>query len=216
MDILPKLKNPYILIGSAFLIGLMIVATALVYERAFVPLPILGPQDEDKTGEERYHHIPEFTLIDQSGDTITHEQLKGKIYVADFFFTHCPSICPKMTAHLKEIQDKFDKEDISFVSYTVDPKRDRPERLMEYARTYEAELDNWSFITGDKKQIYLLARNGYFISASEGSGGPDDFIHSDLFTLVDEKGRIRGYYRGTQDDDIQQLIQDIEKLKSES
>lgn len=216
MDILPKLKNPYILIGSAFLIGLMIVATALVYERAFVPLPILGPQDEDKTGEERYHHIPEFSLIDQSGDTITNERLKGKIYVADFFFTHCPSICPKMTAHLKEIQDKFEKEEISIVSYTVDPERDRPERLMEYARTYEAELDNWSFITGDKKQIYLLARNGYFISASEGSGGPDDFIHSDLFTLVDTKGRIRGYYRGTQDDAIQQLIQDIEKLKSES
>lgn len=216
MDILPKLKNPYILIGSAFLIGLMIVATALVYERAFVPLPILGPQDEDMTGEEKYHHIPEFSLIDQSGDTITNERLKGKIYVADFFFTHCPSICPKMTAHLKEIQDKFEKEDISIVSYTVDPERDRPERLMEYARTYEAELDNWSFITGDKKQIYLLARNGYFISASEGSGGPDDFIHSDLFTLVDTKGRIRGYYRGTQDDAIQQLIQDIEKLKSES
>lgn len=216
MSAIDKLKNPYILIGSVLLFALIVYSSTLIYEQAFVPLPILGPQDENKEGEERYHHIPEFTLVDQFGDTVTRDRFEGNIFVADFFFTHCPSICPKMTAHLKELQARFDKEDIMIASYSVDPVRDTSARLMEYAKRYDVNHDNWTFLTGDKKQIYLLARNGYFISASEGSGGPDDFIHSDLFTLVDKKGRIRGYYRGTKDADIEQLIKDIEKLKSES
>ena len=216
MSLLNKMKNPYILIGSVLLIGVLIYGSTLIYEQTFTQLPILGPQDKEKSGEARFHHIPDFTLLDQFGDTVTSDQFKGKIYVADFFFTHCPTICPKMTAHLKEVQARFDSDEIAIASYSVDPKRDTSKRLKEYADRYGASHDNWTFLTGDKKQIYLLARNGYFISASEGSGGPDDFIHSDLFTLVDTKGRIRGYYRGTKDDEIEKLIKDIEKLKSES
>ena len=215
MSFLQQLKDPYILFGSVFLFGLLVFGTAMVYEYTYAPLPILGPQDEAKEGEAKFHTIPEFQLVNQFGDTVDREQWEGKIFIADFFFTHCPSICPKMTNHLKELQQKFDSDEIQILSYSVDPVRDQPDQLMKYANTYEIDHKNWTFLTGDKKQIYLLARNGYFISASEGSGGPDDFIHSDLFTLVDHKGRIRGYYRGTQDDDVEKLIHDIQKLKQE-
>jgi protein SCO1/2 len=214
MSLINKMKNPYVLIGIVLLIGVLVYGSTLIYEQSFTPLPILGPQDEAKSGEARYHHIPNFTLLDQFGDTVTNDRFEGKVYVADFFFTHCPTICPKMTAHLKELQARFDTDEIAIASYSVDPQRDHPERLVEYAGRYGVNHENWTFLTGDKKQIYLLARNGYFISASEGSGGPDDFIHSDLFTLVDKKGRIRGYYRGTKDEEIEKLIKDIEKLKS--
>ena len=208
------LSNPFILIGGALVLAVTIYGSLTLYEQSFTELPILGPKDEKKTGEERYHHIPDFKLIDQFGDTVTNERFDGKVYIADFFFTHCPTICPVMTSNLRKIQKKYDPGEVAIASYSVDPKRDSSKRLMEYAERYDVNHENWTFLTGDKKQIYLLARNGYFISATEGTGGPNDFIHSDLFTLVDRKGRIRGYYRGTKDDAIQQLMNDIDKLKS--
>ncbi len=208
------LTNPFVLMGGVIVLAVAIFGGILVYEDTFTELPILGPKNEKKTGEERYHHIPDFTLVDQFGDTVTNERFRGKIYIADFFFTHCPTICPVMTANLRKVQKEFESGELAIASFSVDPKRDSSARLKEFADRYNVDHDSWTFLTGDKKQIYLLARNGYFISASEGSGGPDDFIHSDLFTLVDRKGRIRGYYRGTKDDAIAQLMNDIEQLKS--
>ena len=153
---------------------------------------------------------PHFKLISQTGEIVTQKNLAGKIYVADFFFTRCPSICPVMTSELTRVAKVFaDNPDIKIISHTVDPEYDTVEVLRDYAAKYNADPDQWYFVTGEKKEIYDLARKGYFIAAKEGDTGPVDFIHSQRFILVDKEKRIRGYYDGTDKKDVDRLIAEI-------
>jgi protein SCO1/2 len=160
--------------------------------------------------------IPPFSFIGQNNKPITNEIFKGKTYVADFFFTHCPSICPKLSSNLQKIQNAFKPEDeVMLLSHTVDPVRDTPQRLSEYADRYEADSTRWFFVTGDKKALYDQARYGYFVSASEGDGGEHDFVHTEKIVLVDPQGVIRGYYDGTDSLEVNRLVRDIIILKLE-
>ena len=178
------------------------------YEKKVQVLPIMG-----KT---KQHRIGDFYLTNQDGQLKTTADWNNKIVIADFFFTHCPSICPKMTKSLKKIQEFFKTDtEIIISSFTVDPERDSSVQLKKYARQYNLDTRNWNLLTGDKKEIYKLARNSFMIVATDGDGGPEDFIHSENLVLVDKQKRIRGYYDGTSDTEVNQLISDIKKLQYE-
>jgi len=162
----------------------------------------------------KYHKISDFKLINQNGDTITQENYKGKIYVADFFFTTCQTICPIMTDHMKKIQEEFkDDDEVLLLSHTVTPKIDSVEQLRKYADKKGVIDSKWNLVTGDKKQIYELARKSYFVVKNQGNGGPYDMIHTENFALIDNQRRIRKFYDGTNPDAIEELIEDIATLK---
>ncbi len=163
----------------------------------------------------KYHKIADFKLINQNGEEVTQENYKDKIYVADFFFTTCQTICPIMTGHMKEIQDRLisDRE-VLLLSHTVTPKIDSVARLKRYALDKGVIDSKWNLVTGDKKQIYDLARKSYLAAKSDGDGGPYDMVHTENFVLVDKKKRIRGFYDGTNPDEIDRLLEDIVILKN--
>ena len=178
------------------------------YEKKVQGLPVMG-----KTKE---HRIGDFQLINQDGQLKSTADWNDKIVVADFFFTHCPTVCPKMTKSLIRIQEAFKTDaEILISSFTVDPERDSSAQLKKYARQYNVDTRNWNLLTGDKKEIYKLARNSFMLVATDGDGGPEDFIHSENLVLVDKQKRIRGYYDGTSDKEVNQLISDIKKLQDE-
>lgn len=183
-------------------------------EKPLRVLPVYGPVDEQTKAN---HTIAPFSLTDQNNMVFTSEMLDGKIYVADFFFTTCKSICPKMSTNMQSVYEKFkDNNQIAFVSYTVNPANDTAEVLKEYASKHGVTTNNWIFLTGDKKQIYDLARKSYLVDASEGNGDDEDFVHTQNFALVDKKKRIRGYYDGTNPQDVQKLIAEINILLQEA
>lgn len=167
-----------------------------------------------------FHTIPNWKLMDENGEEFLGESLKGKIYVADFFFTRCESICPKMSTELTRVQDTFSKEDeVQLASFSVDPTHDTPKILREYAKKYDAKFGKWHFFTGTKTQIYPLAVKGYFIPVADASEYdkavklPDEtFIHSEKLILVDKEGHIRGFYDGTDKKDVDRLILEIRVL----
>jgi len=161
----------------------------------------------------KYHTISDFSLINQNGDTITEEFYDDKIYVADFFFTTCQSICPIMTKNMKEVQDKLinDKE-ILLLSHSVTPEIDSVEQLKRYAILNQINDDKWNLVTGDKKQIYNLARKSY-LAVEDNPLGNYDMIHTENFMLIDKKKQIRGFYDGTLESEIIRLLDDIEILK---
>ena len=179
------------------------------YEKKVQGLPVMG-----KTKE---HRIGDFQLINQDGQLKSTADWNDKIVVADFFFTHCPTVCPKMTKSLIRIQEAFKTDaEILISSFTVDPERDSSAQLKKYARQYNVDTRNWNLLTGDKKEIYKLARNSFMLVATDGDGGPDDFIHSESLVLIDKQKKIRGYYNGTSNKEVNQLIIDIKKLKHEN
>ncbi len=181
-------------------------------------LKIYGPRYFDTSlNDTVYHRIPPFKLIAHTGDTISHKDMLGKIYVADFFFTHCQGICPKMTNNFTRIQEQFmhEEDSIFLLSHTVDPARDSVPRLREYAEMFEADPSKWFFLTGPKPELYRLARKGYFITTQDGDGSAEDFVHSEKFILVDKLGRIRGYYDGTDSMEVKHLMRDIIFLTAE-
>ena len=161
----------------------------------------------------KYHTISDFSLINQNGDTITEAFYDDKIYVADFFFTTCQSICPIMTKNMKEVQDKLinDKE-ILLLSHSVTPEIDSVEQLKRYAILNQINDDKWNLVTGDKKQIYNLARKSY-LAVEDDPLGNYDMIHTENFMLIDKKKQIRGFYDGTLESEIIRLLDDIEILK---
>ena len=162
----------------------------------------------------KYHTIADFSLINQNGKTITQETYKNKIYIADFFFTTCQTICPIMTDHMVILQNqlKLDPE-VMLLSHTVTPKIDSVAQLKKYALEKGVLDAKWNLVTGDKKEIYQLARKSYLAVKSNGNGGEYDMIHTENFILVDQKKRIRGYYDGTNLEDVELLLRDIELLK---
>ena len=172
----------------------------------------------DSTVQEvrKYHTIKDFKLFNQKGDTITQDFYKDKIYVADFFFTTCQTICPIMTDHMLEIQEKLKNEDdVLLLSHSVIPNHDRVPVLREYANEKGVNDEKWNLVTGDKKEIYDLARKSYLAAKSDGDGGAFDMIHTENFVLVDKQKRIRGFYDGTDPEAIEELLHDIEILKQE-
>jgi protein SCO1/2 len=163
----------------------------------------------------KYHSIADFKLVNQNGDTITQNTYADKIYVADFFFTTCPSICPVMTANLAEVQDEFkDDNEVLLLSHSVTPEIDSVAQLKKYAVEKGVIDQKWNLVTGDKKQIYELARKSYMAVMDDGDGGAYDMIHTENFMLIDKERRIRGYYDGTNKEEVEKLIRDIEILKS--
>ncbi|SDG90445.1 SCO family protein [Psychroflexus sediminis] len=164
----------------------------------------------------KYHKVDDFKLVNQNGDTITQKDYKDKIYVADFFFTTCQSICIDMAKSMQTLQKEFkDDEDILLLSHSVTPDIDDVPQLKKYALEKGVIDSKWNLVTGDKKQIYNLARKEYLASKSEGDGGKYDLIHTENFVLIDKEKRIRGFYDGTNPDEIEKLIRDIDILKLE-
>lgn len=161
------------------------------------------------------HTVADFSLTNQNGINITNKDYENKIYVVDFFFTSCPSICPIMTNNMVKIQDEFiSNDDIMLLSMSVTPDIDNVQVLKKYAIEKEVNDSKWNITTGSKKHIYELARKSYFAVVEQGDGGLQDFIHTPNFILIDTKKQIRGIYDGTDDDEISRLIKDIKILKS--
>ena len=186
------------------------------------PLPIYNPAnfnpklvDPSLRNKSEYHTVSDFNLINQNGEAITQENYKDKIYIADFFFTRCGTICPIMTDNMAKIQREFiNEDDIMLLSLSVTPDIDSIAILREYANKKGVIDAKWNITTGNKKHIYELARKSYFAVEKKGDGGLQDFIHTANFILVDKKKQIRGIYDGTNEDDIKQIIEDIKTLKT--
>lgn len=161
-----------------------------------------------------YHTISDFSFISHLGDTVTNDILEDKILITDFFFTTCPTICIDMSKNMAKIQEEFLAEKrVMLLSHTVDPERDSVPQLYDYAERYNVVPRKWLLLTGDKKELYDMARNSYLISAAiPGDGGEHDFIHDNHFVLVDKEGRVRGFYDGTSDEDVERCMDDAKKL----
>jgi protein SCO1 len=175
-------------------------------------LPVLGQTLKDEDGNKIYHTIAEFTVVNQNGDTITQEDLKGKIHIANFFFTSCPVICPRMTVNLQKVQNESSVPELTFISFSIDPKRDSIQKMKQFAERFDIDESNWHFVRAEKEDIYKLVRYSYFLIAVEGSAEKNDFIHSEQVALIDKDLRIRGYYDAMDDEGIKQLTKDIKKL----
>jgi len=217
-----KLFRKRDLITTAGFLIFAIIAVSIFYSilKPKPNLPIYQPAevnaklvDTSIVHKIKYHTISDFNLINQNGDTITQDFYNDKIYVADFFFTTCQSICPIMTKNMKEIQEKLinDKE-ILLLSHSVTPEIDSVGQLKKYAIANEINDDKWNLVTGDKKQIYNLARKSY-LAVEDSPLGDYDMIHTENFMLIDKRKQIRGFYDGTLDAEITRLLEDIEILK---
>ena len=178
----------------------------------------LNPElvDESLRNVDKFHRVGSFSLTDQDGHEVTENNFKDKIYITDFFFVTCPTICPKMTKQMDRVYHEFEiNDDISFLSHTVMPEVDSVSVLKAYADEIGVSADKWKFVTGDRKQIYNLARKTYFAAVTEGDGGINDFVHTENFVLVDKEKKLRGFYDGTSKKDVDRLIVDIYALLAE-
>lgn len=179
------------------------------------PLPIFGER-EVQNGDTVYHTIGDFSFVDQDSNTVTPQTFKDKIYVADFFFTSCRTICPIMKTQMLRVYDSIKNDpNVLLLSHTIDPEYDTVGLLHDYAQRLGVESDKWHFVTGKKEDIYQIAQLDYFATAMEDSAEPDGFIHSGAFLLVDKEKRLRGKYDGTKEEDVNRLLADIERLKKE-
>ena len=209
--------------GLRILQGLVLVCILLVPVLIFMFLKSFGTNTYDipiffekgvdnpflecPVADTTQHYIPNFTFVNQKGDAIGRAQMEGKVTVVDFFFTSCPSICPVMSSEMERVNDMFREEaNLQIFSISIDPTYDTAEILQEYATKHKAKAGKWDFLTGDKNEIYQLAKCGFILPTLDGMGVPDDFAHSDKFVLIDELGRIRGYYSGTNREDVDLLI----------
>lgn len=195
-----------------------VIASFVLYscvEQKEQKLPIFGEKDIRGT-DTIYHTIGNFRLVDQDSAVVTNETLRGKIYVADFFFTSCRTICPIMKTQMLRVYESVENDpEVLLVSHTIDPEYDTVALLHDYAERLGVRSGKWHFLTGNKDSIYYLAQTSYFATAMEDDTEPDGFIHSGAFLLLDKKGRIRGKYDGTKEVDVNQLLKDIEILKKE-
>lgn len=212
-----KKQLPWILL----FLGMVLFAVIYIRRIKERELPVYNPTDFNPklvdngllhvgTG----HKVAGFSLINQNGNTITEANYKNKIYVADFFFSRCPSICPIMANNMKRLQNVFREDtDVMLLSLSVTPEMDSVPVLRDYAIKNGAVDTKWNITTGDKKHIYDLARKSYFAVVDENDGGLQDFIHTPNFILVDKERQIRGIYDGTKEDDVNRLIKDIRILQ---
>ncbi len=182
-------------------------------------LPILGPKDTRIVNgqvDTVYHQIPAFRFLNQDSVWVTEKDLAGKIYVADFFFTSCPTICPKMKTQLLRIYDRYaSNDDVRILSHSIDPLFDTPHVLHQYAERLQVKAPKWNMLTGDKAKIYQLGEKSYMVTAQEDKNEVGGFVHSGAFLLVDKNRHIRGIYDGTKEEEVNHLIEDIEILLNE-
>ena len=179
-------------------------------------LPFLGPKEIGKQGDTLYHKIPDFKFLNQDSLWISDKDMAGKIYVADFFFTTCPTICPKMKTQLLRIYDKFAEDDrIRILSHTIDPEFDGVRVLKDYAKKLNITSPRWNLLTGKKSDIYRLGEKSYMVTAQEDANEVGGFVHSGAFILVDQNRHVRGIYDGTKEEDVNHLIEDIGVLLKE-
>ncbi|MCC5932463.1 MAG: SCO family protein [Cyclobacteriaceae bacterium] len=186
-------------------------------------LPVYGPRevknvtyDGGMKADTIYHKIPDFAFLNQDSTWITHKSVANKIYVADFFFTSCPTICPVMKTQMLRVYEKFnDNTSVMLLSHTIDPEYDDVPLLHDYAERLGVSSNTWNFLTGDKEIIYEIGQKSYMVTAAEDSDEPGGYIHSGAFLLVDPERRIRGIYDGTKEKEVDRLIKDIPKLLSE-
>ena len=206
--------------------GVLSVIILSLFYSALKPaksLPIYNPADVnpelvDSTVQykSKYHTIADFSFVNQNGDTITQKDYEGKIYVADFFFTTCGSICPKMSVNLEEVQKAFaTNPKVKLLSHTVFPETDSVPVLKAYAKKHNVIDAKWNLVTGDKKEIYAMARKSYLAVKLGKPSELYDMVHTENFVLVDTKRRVRGFYDGTNKEDIKRLIEDIRFLTEE-
>ena len=220
MNIFFKYKRFIIFFGVVSSIILLLFYRALLPQKK---LPVFQPAmvnyelvDSTIQHIKKFHRIADFELINQNGKTVTHENFNGKIYVADFFFTTCPTICISMTDNLLKVQKEIQNNpNILLISHSVTPKIDSVTQLKKYAIEKGVNDKKWHLVTGDKKEIYKLARKSYLAVKDEGDGGPFDMIHTENFILVDPDKRIRGFYDGTDSKEIKRLLLEIKILHSE-
>jgi protein SCO1/2 len=219
------MKSRTWLITLAIFLAVLGIGMAIAYPllkpqkklKVFQPADV-NPKLVDESLQKTYkdHTIADFELTNQLGKTITNKDFEGKVYVADFFFATCPSICPIMSSHIAELQTTFEtKPEVMFLSHSVTPVMDSVPVLREYGERYGANPEIWHLTTGEKQHIYELARKSYFAVLDEGDGGVQDFIHTENFILVDTEGRIRGYYDGTSANEMKRLEEEINILLKE-
>ena len=219
-------------ITTIVILVLLLVIPPIIYSYVtkgynnFMKLEVIGEKDLDGND----HKISDFSLINQDGIVINNDSMLGNIYVADFFFTTCPTICPVMTKNMAYIQEKLSVyPSIKFLSHTVNPETDTPERFLEYIEEMQQkniliDLKNWDFVTGQKDEIYEVAKS-YFVNVSPDSLAPGGFLHSEYFVLIDKEGRVRsgidkagnvlGVYDGTNDAQMKDLVNDVKVLMAE-
>ncbi len=206
-------KTGAILLSFFMLLGVIFLGYyfKVIHEQKKNVLPIVYA--------ERNHHVAPFSFTNQDGKTITQNDVKGKIYVASYFFATCKGICPKMNENMSKVYTAFrGNKDVMILSHTVDPMKDSAPALKAYSLRFDADPNQWMFLTGDKKQLYDMARYSYLLNAEDDTAGvkiEDDFIHDKHYTLVDRYGRVRGFYDGLEQSDIDKLIKDINSLLQE-
>ena len=187
-----------------------------------VSLPIYSPSmvseelvEEDIRYVKKYHSISNFSLTNQNGELINQEFYQNKIYIADFFFTTCPDICPKMTENMGYLQNELKNQtDVLLVSFSVTPNVDSVDVLRSYADLKKVDDAKWNLFTGSKKEIYELARKSFLVAKNDGDGGKYDMIHTENFVLIDKENRIRGFYDGTNEVEMNKLLKDVKILQN--
>jgi len=203
------------------LFSIIVITTFYFVLQPKVTLPIYSPSmvseelvEEDIRYIKKYHKINDFVLTNQNGELISQEFYQNKIYVADFFFTTCPDICPIMTENMGYLQSELKNQtDVLLVSFSVTPNVDSVDVLRSYADLKKDDDAKWNLFTGSKKEIYELARKSFLVAKNDGDGGKYDMIHTENFVLVDKESRIRGFYDGTNEDEMKKLLVDITILK---
>jgi protein SCO1/2 len=179
-------------------------------------LPYLGKHETrvvDGKTDTLYHQVPPFKFLNQDSVWVSEKDMAGKIYIADFFFTTCPTICPKMKTQLVRLYERYaDNDQIRILSHTIDPEFDRPHVLKQYANRLQVQAPRWNMVTGDKQAIYTLGEKSYMVTAQEDKNEVGGFVHSGAFILVDKQRHIRGIYDGTKEEEVNHLIEDLEIL----
>lgn len=192
-------------VGAVTLVG---YKSMVAIDNKLNPLPIYGDKN---------HKIENFEFINQNNDVFKSIEHHDKIWVVNYFFTSCPSICPKMMKNIQEVHDIVRAEDeVILLSFTVDPKRDTPERFQYYLEDYNINHESWQLLTGSKKDLYRHARKSFLISATDGGGDEYDFIHSENIVVIDQNKKIRAIINGTDPDADHEILKTIKRIKKES
>lgn len=216
-----KIFNFQFLIFNFFWVALVLMSSCSPEKEK--PLPIFGERevvakevDGKKVADTVYHTIAPFKFVNQDSAFVTNETFKDKIYIADFFFTSCRTICPKMKTQMLRVYDSIQSmPDVLILSHTIDPEYDTVGLLHDFADRLGVKTEKWHFVTGVRDSIYNIAQTSYFATAMVDQTEPDGFIHSGAFLLIDKQGRIRGKYDGTIEEDVNRLLGDIKRLRKE-
>ncbi len=225
MSYLTIVKRFVILVLILIVPGFLYYLLQAKGKNRYKPLPIYGPKQVAKTFHKIrgktvydtiYHQIRDFKLYDQENNLVTQKSFTGKVVVANFFFTGCPTLCKEIGKNIAGLANDYKRNTmLKFVSITVDPQTDNPSVLKTYANSLNANENQWRFLTGDTATIYSLSRNGFLVSAINGNNNPDNFVYSEKLILVDQERRIRGYYNGSSVNEIAKLNDEIKVLIAE-